>query len=103
MELLISGMISCRDSDSGEDFVDDFSVNVGQAIISALEAIGESFVVEPKLVEHGWLAVVYVHLVFDDVVANFVRLAVEQSGLDAAAGHPHGVGIDMMISADCFA
>lgn len=54
--------------------------------------------VDTKLVEDGGLEVGDVDGVFGDVVADVVGGSVG-SGLDAAASHPHGEGVGVMVSA----
>ena len=39
-------------------------------------------------------------LVLDDVEAEFVGLAEDDAGLDAAAGEPHREGVDVVVAAD---
>ena len=42
----------------GEDGFDDLAVDVGEAVASALEFVGELFVVEAHLVEDGGMEIV---------------------------------------------
>ena len=63
------------------------AVDVRQAIIAALEAEDQLFVVEAQEVHHCGLEVVDVHLVLHDLKAEWIRLAVADTGLRAAAGH----------------
>ena len=46
--------------DSRQDFTDDASMHVGDAIITSLVTIGEVFVVETEKVEDGGMEVVRV-------------------------------------------
>ena len=59
----------------------DFSVDVGEAEVAALETVGELFVVEAEEVEKGCVKVVDVDLPFDDAEAEFVALAVNVTAL----------------------
>src|SRR5687768_13336421 len=75
-------------------------MDVRQAEVAALEAVGEALVVEAEEVEDGGLEVVDVVLVLDHAEAQLVGLADDLAGLYAAAGEPHGVGVDVMVAAD---
>ena len=60
----------------GEEGFDDVAVDVGEAVVAALEAVGESGVVEAEEVEDGGLEVVDVDFVLSDAEAELVGLAV---------------------------
>ena len=75
-------------------------MHVGEAEVSALEAVGELFVVEAEEVEEGGVEVVDVDLAVDDAEAEFVALAVDVTTLEAGAGHPHCEGFNVVIAAD---
>ena len=79
---------------------DDFAVDVGEAVVAALEAEGEFGVVEAEEVEDGGVEVVDVDFVFDGVKAELVGLAVSDATFDAAAGEPDGVAVWMMVTAN---
>lgn len=53
---------------SDEDLTNHVAVDVGQAIVAALEAVSETLVVEAEQVENGGVQVVDVNRVLDDVV-----------------------------------
>ena len=53
----------------GNDILDHVAVDVGEAVVPALEAMGEFLVVEAQEVHPGGLEVVDVHRVFGDVEA----------------------------------
>ena len=74
-------------------------LDAGQTHVEALDFIRQAFVVDAQAVEDGGVHVVDVDRVFDDVVAEFVGLAVDDAGLDAAAGHPDGEAAGVMIAA----
>ena len=84
----------------GEDVGDEFAVDVGEAEVAALVAEGEAFVVEAELVEDGGVEVVDVDTVFGDIEPEVVGFAVADAGFDAAAGHPHGEGVFVVVAAD---
>src|SRR5439155_6954311 len=83
----------------GEHFFDEVAVDVGEAEVAALEAVGEALVVEAEEVEDGSLEVVDVVLFLDGGEAEVVGLA-NNALSDAAAGDPHGEGVDVMVAAD---
>src|SRR5438128_2681602 len=59
--------------------------------------------IEAQQVENGCLQIVYVNEVFHDVETQFVRDAIRQAALDAAAGQPDCVSLGMMIAAEAAA
>ena len=65
----------------------------------ALELEGQAFVVDAQAVEDRGVEVVDVDGVLDDVVAEVVGLAVDDAGLDAAAGQPDGEAAAVVIAA----
>ena len=48
--------------------------------------------------QHGRVEIVDVHAVFDGVVADVVRGAVDESGLDAAAGYPDRIAVRIVVA-----
>jgi hypothetical protein len=56
-------------------------VDVGEAKVSALEAVGELFVVEAKEMKEGRVEVVDVDFSIDYAEAKFVALAVDITAL----------------------
>ena len=58
-----------------------------------------SRVVEAEQLQQRRVQIVNVDAVFDRVEAEFVRLAQRQARLDAAAGHPVGEGVGMVVAA----
>ena len=83
----------------GEDFLDDFAVDVGEAEVSALGTVGEFGVVEAEEVKEGGVEVVDVDFVLHGVEAEFVGFAEGGTALDAAAGEPHGEGVGVVVAA----
>src|SRR4051812_4186535 len=55
--------------------------------------------VNAQEVQDGRLEVVNVDLVDERIVAELVRFAIADAGLDAAAGHPNRESIRMMVAA----
>ena len=82
-----------------EDGLNDVTVDVGEAIVAALEFIGELFVIDSEEVEEGGVEIVNVDGVFDGVKADVVGLAVGDAGFHAAASHPDGEGVRVVITA----
>ena len=50
--------------------------------------------------QDGRVQIVDVNLVLDGVVSEFIRGAVDDAGLEAAAGHPHREAERIVIAAD---
>ena len=77
---------------------DHVAVDVGQAEVAALEAVGEPLVIQPELVQHGRVQAVHVAFLIDRAKPELIRLADDVAGLDAAAGHPHRERGDVMVA-----
>src|SRR5437868_313381 len=84
----------------GEEALDDLAVDVRQAVVAALEAVGQLLVVHAEQVEDRRLQVVDVDLVLAHGEAELVALAVAEARLDAAARHEHGVAVGVVIAAE---
>src|SRR5437660_11157424 len=84
---------------SDQDVLYNLPVHVGEAEIPALEAVGQLRVVDPQAVQDGGVQVMHMDGVVDDVVAEVVRLAIDQAPFDASAGHPNGEAARMMVTA----
>ena len=74
-------------------------LDAGQAHVEALELVGQAAVVDAEAVEDGGVQVVDVDRVANDVVAEVVGLAVGPARLDAAAGHPDGEALGVVVAA----
>ena len=48
------------------------AVDIGQAVVSPLKAVGQLFVVKPKKVHPGRLEVMHVHWIFGYTEAQFI-------------------------------
>jgi hypothetical protein len=75
-------------------------MDISETELAALVAEGEAFVIDAEEVEESGVEVVNMDGVFGDGVAEFVALSVNVTGFGAAAGHPHGVGFLVVITAD---
>ena len=73
-------------------------MHIGEAEVAALIAEGQALVVESEQIQHGGVEVVRVDRVFGDVEAEIVGLAVNGARFDAATGHPHGVGVFVVVA-----
>ena len=78
------------------------AVDIGQAVVSSLEAIGQLFVVKPKEVHPCGLEVVYMNRVFGHTKAQIIRFTVHMTTLHATSSHDHGVAIWKMITTQYF-
>src|SRR5258708_40371130 len=85
--------------ESRQQLIHQFPVHVGEPEIAAMEAEGELGVNEAEQVQKRGMQVVDVDAVGGGVEAEFVAFAESESGLDAAAGHPHGEDVGMMVAA----
>ena len=74
--------------ESRDDVFNDMTGDVGQAVVTAVVAVGELFVIEPEHVEDGGVEVVDVDLILSDADAAVVGGAVDGATFDAGAGHP---------------
>src|SRR5436305_13657244 len=74
-------------------------MDVCQAERPALEFVGEPGMVEAEQMHHGRVQVMDVDWVLDDVESELVRFAEANSGFDAAACHPHGECVGVMVAA----
>ncbi len=77
----------------------DHPLDVGQPHVAAGVAVGQALVIEPEQVEDRGVQVVDVHRVLDGLVAELVGLAVGDPGLHAAAGHPEGESLVVVVAA----
>src|SRR4051812_29757940 len=72
-----------------EELTDDVAVDVGEAVVAAAVAIGQSLMIESHHVQDCRVQVVDVDLVLHGMPAEFVGRAVDMAGADPASGHPH--------------
>ena len=86
-------------SSSREDLLHDVAVDVGEAVVTALEAVGEAFVIEAEEMHDGRLQVVDVDLVLHAGEAHLVGLAELKAALHAAAGHHDREAVGVVVAA----
>src|SRR5262245_49281568 len=93
-----SGTVASR-----QQLADDLAGDVRQAKVAALEAHSQAEMIQSQKMQDGGLQIVDVDAVLGGTEAEFVGGAESDAGLDAAAGQPHGKGLDVVIPADGFA
>ena len=82
-----------------ENFAHHLTVHVGQPEVSAGVMERELFVVEAEQVQNRRLQIVDVNGINRDVKAKLVRLAVDNSALYSAPGHPGAEALGMVVAA----
>ncbi len=84
---------------SREDPFHDRAVHICEPVVAAGVAVGEARMVEAEKVEDGRVQVVDMHAVADDRVPEVIRFAVRVAAAHAAAGHPAGERLRVMLAA----
>lgn len=74
-------------------------MDVGQPIVAALEAIGQSGVIDPQEVQDGGVEIVNMHWILGDVVAVFIGLADDMSPSNTGSGDQCGEASRVVIPA----
>ena len=64
-------------------------MDIGQAIVAALEFEGELFVIDPEEMKNAGVQVVNADWIFSDVVRIFVSLSDGLAWIDPTSGEPH--------------
>ena len=72
--------------------------HIRQAVIAALELVGETLVIDAQAVENCCLQVKNMDGIAADVITEIIGLLVRHAGLDAAADLPHCETTAMMIA-----
>src|SRR5436190_19536045 len=91
--------LSAQKHTLSEKFFHKFTFHVSQSEITALETIRELLVIEAETMKNRCMQVVNMNAILRDVKTKFIRLAHRDATFDAAAGHPHGERLRMMIAA----
>ena len=86
----------CMTSD--QQIRNDTPVNIGQTVMAALKLECQFGVIDAKAMQHRRVHVVYVHRIFDDIVAVIVGSAVSDPPADTAAGHPDGKAARVVVT-----
>ena len=73
---------------SGQNFLDDVAVDVCEAAVDAVLAVGQAFVVDAQKMQHRGVEVVAVRFPFLRLVSPVVALSVGDSRFDAGSGQP---------------
>ena len=69
-------------TESGDDFLNQLAMNVGQPVIAAAVTIRQPLVVEPHLVQNGRVKIVDVDRLLDRFEAEIVGRAVDMPALN---------------------
>ena len=77
----------------------DDEESIREGCRQALEAEGQTLVVDPQAMEDGGVQVTDVDRVVDDVVAEQIGLAVDHTALDPAPGEPDAEAARVMVAA----
>lgn len=73
-------------------------MDIGKSKSATLVLIGQAFMIDSHQVQDHGVEIMYVNTVFDDVVAELIRLAQADSRFDAAPGYPRGKASRMIIT-----
>ena len=79
--------------------IDDPAVDVGQAVISSLESVGEAEVINAEESEDCGVEVVYVHWVFGNIITEVIRGTVGSASRYPSPCEPHREAAGMMVPA----
>src|SRR5690606_28029516 len=82
---------------SGHDLFYHMPMHIGEPEIATGMAVGEALVIEAEQMQDGGMEIVDVHGVDHRFIAVVVGLAVGVAAFHAAAGHPHGEGLVIVI------
>lgn len=90
---------SSGNGDLNEQLANDATfLDPGQLLIETLEGVGESFMIDSHLMQDRCVEIANVYTISNDVVAEFVRLAMHHAATDAGTGHPNGEAFRMVIT-----
>ena len=87
---------------SGENPLHNPTMHISQAVLAPLELVGESLVMDPHEMQDGCLKIVYMDRILGDVESKFIGGAMHVAGLHAAARHPKGEPVGMVIASPEF-
>ena len=73
-------------------------MDIGQPVISPLEAVGKACVIEAEEMHRGGVEVVDMHGILDDVVAEIISFTVDMASADSASGHENAEAPRVMVS-----
>ena len=77
-------------------------MNISQSEFSSLKSIRQLLMIKTKQMKYSCMKVMNMDLPINDSETELVRFTVYVAFLYACTGHPHGKGINVMISACSF-
>ena len=87
---VLQGLLCLARSATGlrQNVMHNIPMDVGQAVIAALESIGQTFMIDSQAVQNRGMKVMDMNGILFDVVAEIIRLSVFDSRLNPTPGHP---------------
>src|SRR5688572_3172844 len=79
-------------------FLDELTMNVGQAHVAAVEMVRQLLVIEAEQVKNSRVKVIDRLLVFRDAVAEMIGRADNRAAFHAAAGEPDAEAVRIVIA-----
>jgi hypothetical protein len=94
----VFGVDGWGEKTSGQNAIDDFTVDIGETIVAALETVGESGVVHSEQMQEGGVEIVNVDGIFCGLESEFIGGAPDGPGANAATGQPQAVAAVVVIA-----
>ena len=91
--------VAPRSLKSGQNFLGDFSMHVGQSEVSPGVSIRQLLMIQPEQVQDRGVPVVNVHTPLNRLVAVRIGGSVAETAFDSAAGHPGRVAFVVVVAA----
>ena len=85
-------------TNSGQNVVDNVTIDIGQSEIPAAIPKCQSFVVDPQQVQHGGVQIVHMHLVLCGIKTKVIGLTVTKSTFHTSTRHPVGECVWVMVT-----
>ena len=85
---------------SGQQFLDHGTVDVGETVATALELVGQSFVIDSQQVQHRRVQVVEMDSTGRNVVPEFIGCSMNAASPNASTCHPHGEATWMVVASE---
>jgi hypothetical protein len=73
-----------------QQWLDHFSVNVGQPHVASAESVGQTFVIYAAEMQHGGVQIIDLYTIFYSFVSVLIRSAVGRSPFYPSTRHPNG-------------
>ena len=86
-------------SNSSQQFLDNFTRNIGQPEVASLETIDQFRMIKPQQMENGRMKIMNMDFIPRCVESKIIRLSQGDTRLDPSACQPNGEAIGMMIPA----